>query len=492
MAIRKDANTLDSTERRELVDAILQLKAEGIYNQFVLRHANAHMPSIHNCPAFLPWHRRFLWDFEKELQRVSGNPNLGVPYWNWSSGGASASMWDDNLLGGDGDANGIVRSGPFRAGQWEVINSSDNPTGPLTRGFGRSVGGVALPTDTQIQTLMQHTPYDSAPWLRASQPGFRAQLEGGAGSVGFHNFCHGWVGGAMLVMTSPNDPVFFFHHCMVDKLWHEWQQQFPSQSYLPVMGANLGQNLFDDMDSTPVASIGRSPNDVLDSVALGIEYDDGTIIDPLFTILDINAAATNGAIDVAGEVNLYSFEVSNFNEFIIETTGPSDTFITLFGPNDPLDQIAFNDDGGADFNSKITLSLSAGTYHIAVRLYSSARTGDYTIQVSSSAQATSIPEIIVDDPAILAGISARSESDVYRFNVVRRANHTIETTGDTDTYLTLFGPDDETLLIEENDDSGQRFNSRIRRILTAGEYYARVRHFSPDGTGAYSISVGKR
>ena len=36
MAIRKDANTLSTAERSELVDAILQLKAEGIYDQFVL------------------------------------------------------------------------------------------------------------------------------------------------------------------------------------------------------------------------------------------------------------------------------------------------------------------------------------------------------------------------------------------------------------------------------------------------------------------------
>ena len=494
MAIRKDANTLNSNERRELVDAILQLKADGVYDQFVLRHANAIMSAIHNCPAFLPWHRRFLWDFEKELQRVSGNPDLGVPYWNWPSGDAGASMWDDNLLGGDGDTNGIVRSGPFRAGQWEVVNSSGNFTGPLTRGFGRSVGGAALPTNNEIQTLLQHTPYDSAPWRRTSQPGFRAQLEGGAGSVGFHNFGHGWVGGSMLVMTSPNDPIFFFHHCMVDKLWHEWQQLFPSQSYLPVTGGNFGQNLSDIMDSTPVASIGRRPNDVLSSATLGIEYDDAPVVQPpqQFATLNVDASATNGRIGVAGELDIYVFDVNNFGEYKIETFGSSDTFITLFGPNDPLDQIAFNDDGGTNLNSNITLNLSAGTYFVAVRLFSPTRTGDYSIQVSATSQASSIPEIIVDAPAISAAISARNESDVYRFNVVRRANHTIETTGVTDTYLSLFGPDDETLLVEENDDSGQRFNSRIRRILTAGEYYARVRHYSPDGTGAYSISVEKR
>ena len=81
---------------------------------------------------------------------------------------------------------------------------------------------------------------------------------------------------------------------------------------------------------------------------------------------------------------------------------------------------------------------------------------------------------------------------MYRFRVIRRAFHTIETTGSTDTFLSLLGPDDESLLIEQNDDNGVSFNSRIRRILTAGEYYARVRHYSPDGTGAYSISVKKR
>ncbi len=96
MAIRKDANTLTSSERNEFVSAVLELKARGIYDRFVLRHANAVMTAIHRCPAFLPWHRRFLWDLERELQQVSGNPNLGIPYWNWPEGGENASMWDND------------------------------------------------------------------------------------------------------------------------------------------------------------------------------------------------------------------------------------------------------------------------------------------------------------------------------------------------------------------------------------------------------------
>jgi tyrosinase len=501
MVIRKDANTLSRTERDELVAAILQLKVEGIYDQFVLRHANANMGSIHSCPAFLPWHRRFLWDFEQELQRVSGNSNLGVPYWNWTSGAENASMWDDDFLGGDGDASGVVRSGPFRSGQWVVVNSSGRATGPLERGFGRS-SNVALPTEAELQQMLRVTPYDARPWDRSSNPSFRNLLEGWQSNSGpaFHNLGHVWAGGSMLPMTSPNDPLFFLHHCMVDKMWHEWQLRFPAQGYLPVTGGAFGQNLNDVMDSTPPASIGRRPIDVLDSTALEIQYDrllSGTptdSIDPPATETELTSDAnpTPASISRAGEVDLYGFNVASFDEYTIETTGSSDTFMTLYGPNNATELVAQNDDGGENLNSKISLNLSAGRYFVAVRLYSPTITGDYAIKVASSLGNSRLPELIINAEQTTAAISVGNESDVYRFRVESRAQYTIETTGSTDVFLSLSGPNDENLLIEQDDDSGANFNSRIRLMLSAGEYYARVRHFSPDGMGAYSIGVRRR
>lgn len=39
-----------------------------------------------------------------------------------------------------------------------------------------------------------------------------------------HGNPHVWVGGHMAnTKTSPNDPIFFFHHCYVDKMWADWQ-----------------------------------------------------------------------------------------------------------------------------------------------------------------------------------------------------------------------------------------------------------------------------
>jgi len=501
MPIRKDANTLSRAERSELVNAILQLKATGIYNRFVLRHANANMSSIHNSPAFLPWHRRFLWDFEQELQRVSGNPNLGVPYWNWPSGGENASMWDDDFLGGDGDASGIVRSGPFRSGQWTIIDSSENNAGSLERGFGRNTN-LALPTEAQLQQMLNVTPYDARPWNRSSNPSFRNMLEGwqGNGGPGFHNLGHVWAGGSMLPMTSPNDPLFFIHHCMVDKMWHEWQLRFPRQGYLPITGGAFGQNLNDIMDSTPQASIGRRPIDVLDSSALEIQYDqllagtppDDRVTSPTTaTPLNANANPITASISRAGEVDLYRFEVASFDEYTIETTGSSDTFMTLYGPNNATNFVAQNDDGGENLNAKISLNLSAGNYTVAIRLYSPTTTGHYAIKVESSSGDSHLPELIVNAGQTAAAISVRNESDVYRFRIDSRAQYTIETSGSIDTFLSLFGPNDETRLIQQDDDSGTNLNSRIRLTLNTGEYYARVRHFSPEGTGAYSIRVSR-
>ena len=44
-------------------------------------------------------------------------------------------------------------------------------------------------------------------------------------SEDIHNLVHHWVGGNMLRMTSPNDPVFFMHHDAIDRMWSIWQRK---------------------------------------------------------------------------------------------------------------------------------------------------------------------------------------------------------------------------------------------------------------------------
>jgi tyrosinase len=77
----------------------------------------------------------------------------------------------------------------------------------------------------------------------------------------------------MGLSSSPNDPVFFLHHCNIDRLWASWQSRNESAPYLPDMTApaSLQFHRIDD----PLYSIFEeqvAPRDVLEFDA-NYEYD---------------------------------------------------------------------------------------------------------------------------------------------------------------------------------------------------------------------------
>ena len=89
-----------------------------------------------------------------------------------------------------------------------------------------------------------------------------------------------------------------------------------------------------------------------------------------------------------------------------------------------------------------------------------------------------------------AAIGKVGEEDLFRFTAARDGRYLIDTRGPTDVVMKLFGPDSETALIAEDDDSGVDTNAQIVRDLTAGNYFVQVRHYNrASGMGNYSIKV---
>jgi tyrosinase len=266
MGVRKNAASLSAAEKGLFVAAILELKKRGVYDGYVRTHMNA-MSYAHRVPAFLPWHRAFLRRLEVDLQGIA--PTVTIPYWDWTVDNTpTTTPWTADFLGGNGRASDHqVMDGPFAysAGKWTLTVGAPPPF--LTRESGVNIS--SLPTASNVATVLAVTPYDSPPWNTSPVSSFRNQLEGWVGP-NIHNRVHLWVGGAMLPMTSPNDPVFFLHHCNIDRLWAQWQAMHPTLGYVPVAGLPVGQNLNDPMQPwgapTTIAS-------VLNHRALGYTYD---------------------------------------------------------------------------------------------------------------------------------------------------------------------------------------------------------------------------
>ena len=100
-----------------------------------------------------------------------------------------------------------------------------------------------------------------------------------------------------------------------------------------------------------------------------------------------------------------------------------------------------------------------------------------------------IPVIPPLPPQTEGAIGEPDEKDWYKFNVSSQGEYRIETTGGTDVMMSLFGPDNKNMLITQDDDGGEGYNSRITTDLGPGTYYVQIKHYSPMGTGAYTIFI---
>lgn len=308
LSVRRNVTGLSASERQTFIDTLHGMKrtpsayraSTNAYDYFVSvhvaafdDHSNAHM-----CAGFLPWHREFLMRFEQEMRRVSGDHEMCLPYWDWQQPGSHRSIFTDDFLGGNGDPNDsyLVKTGAFRAGRWAMAADfdatpdefadtdgdgvPDTDQSPLvdlglTRHY--SAEGQAADSLDIIDrymaayprgALLNYADYDIGPydemmlmsdidwddselveaWGRQVQNwashSMRKYLE-----VKLHNTVHAVIGGQMNSGSSPNDPVFFLHHCNVDRLWDQWQQRhgdagYPTAQQSPMSGIGARLSIY--------------------------------------------------------------------------------------------------------------------------------------------------------------------------------------------------------------------------------------------------------
>lgn len=103
-----------------------------------------------------------------------------------------------------------------------------------------------------------------------------------------------------------------------------------------------------------------------------------------------------------------------------------------------------------------------------------------------------VTELQVGGQRTEANLATGGEVDTFHFDVGAVATHIASTEGQTDTVLTLHGPNDPGAVLAFDDDRGQGRNARIVKKLLPGSYWLTVRHKNPGGLGSYTVGVKKR
>lgn len=211
----------------------------------------------HGTTGFLPWHRHYITQFEKICGDLIGNPQFALPYWDWTKQAGkvpdaffdipelNVTFWNDN-----GVYNGIGW-GPVDTIGIRVIGKGTGVQSDPNR------GGAF--TKENIDSILDETAFGD----------FSSRLEGEP-----HNSGHVVVGipstgpvGHIGDGLSPLDPLFWLHHCNVDRLWALWQV---AGNATPTFSGNYNGQFVD----TAGNPINVTPDQAKDFRAMGFTYDD--------------------------------------------------------------------------------------------------------------------------------------------------------------------------------------------------------------------------
>ncbi|KAI8616348.1 hypothetical protein BC830DRAFT_1063517 [Chytriomyces sp. MP71] len=271
-SVRKEWRKLTPGLQQHYLDAVQCLMAthsiltnesmvsRSVYDDFAYSHSIL-VARVHGTALFLPWHRTLIQLFEYALQDFCGY--LGsLPYWDWTLDAASPSsspIFAENSFGGSGTGSPpCISSGRFASATVLITHPAPQC---ITRSFSN---GPQMGSNAYNAAVVGALVRNGGRWLD-----FYSQLYEGP-----HSAVHNAVGGDFgNPPAAGNDPLFWVHHAMVDKIWNDWQDANPGQE----------TQYFGNRDSTNPAANDALPTDALN---LGVPALSGRSLFPEMTVRD--------------------------------------------------------------------------------------------------------------------------------------------------------------------------------------------------------------
>ena len=291
----------------------------------------------HQSWFFLSWHRGYITAFEavlaKTIGELGGPADWALPYWDYSE---------------DLAKNPNARLMPPDFFNPTLPDGSDNALWS-TRA---DVSGGDFGLDDDVVSLDALTLRSFANSRRGATPGFGGPVTGfnhGGGPNGAlenvpHNRIHVQIGGDNGYMSFPEtaalDPIFWVHHCNIDRLWEVWRNQGFSDPATTDWLSTVPFQMH-DANGQPFTYFSK---DMLDTTKVlhGYQYDNVPVAhEPGAQILEAAmaplpgqpelAGASTGPVALEGDVTrtTVSMQTQQMTRSFLESTKPTPQHVYL-------------------------------------------------------------------------------------------------------------------------------------------------------------------
>ncbi|PVV01148.1 hypothetical protein BB560_004445, partial [Smittium megazygosporum] len=223
IAVRKDFRRLTSSEWSAYARVMNRMHDMG-WLEGLARIHNDQAMAIHGNGYFFPWHRRFTTHFQQLVSLIDSN--VVIPYWDWTAEWQNPEndpVLSPDRLGGNGVGGNFCLSNGIVSGWQRTFPNAQC----MTRNYldGASPGAF-WPMDAVVKVIRENQSFNS----------FSPAIENGC-----HGNVHIGIGGDFKEMWAPNDPLFFGHHGMVDRIWAIWQARSP-QGFTDIASNDINGN----------------------------------------------------------------------------------------------------------------------------------------------------------------------------------------------------------------------------------------------------------
>ncbi|OAE31511.1 hypothetical protein AXG93_3890s1000 [Marchantia polymorpha subsp. ruderalis] len=174
---------------------------------------------VHLNWLFLPWHRMFVYFHERILQKLLGDPEFSLHFWNFDNSVTATPRHG---------SRGCYKAGHF-------VPPMYNDPSKATFEANRSFMTFEPNRPWTCRSTSRKEFHFQRPSLRSPTVPSRNKRAGteksctavGAGTIELvpHNTLHAWIGGWMLQpITAPIDPLFYPFHANMERLWSVWRK----------------------------------------------------------------------------------------------------------------------------------------------------------------------------------------------------------------------------------------------------------------------------